>query len=124
MATSSAVAAADQATAAQYNNLRTDMLARASVSSGSYVGDDTENKAIAHGLGAAPKVVFITTAASTIVFIIIVGTGNITCLNAMNAYAVTVMDATNFYVGDIADYPTSANSNGITYYWVAIGIGT
>ena len=89
------------------------------VTSGSYVGDDTVNRVIPHGVGAIPKIVFICKADRN--YQINVTSGVIYTLTG-NAYlAVTVPTSTNFYVGNATSYDNSANYNLITYYWVAIG---
>ncbi|OGO29975.1 MAG: hypothetical protein A2Z29_04725 [Chloroflexi bacterium RBG_16_56_11] len=85
---------------------------------GNYTGNSTANRAIPHGIGVAPKIVLITrgngTAAYRIwqeAFILKIGTGGL---------AVTVPNATNFYVGNAAEYDNSANYNTAPYYWMAI----
>lgn len=82
---------------------------------GSYVGDDTANRPIAHGIGVVPKAIFICNTDGKMFFMIIPGTisyGNL-------IKSVPVWDATNFYVGpSLIGY---ANQTGKTYYWVAFG---
>ena len=102
-------------------------LAAATITSGSYTGDSSANKAIAHGLGASPKIVFIVreTGSSGIgeyTYRIISTLARIYCgLGGANtSLSVTVMNATNFYVGHAASYINSANGDGETYYWVAL----
>lgn len=103
------------------------MVASASSSSGNYTGDATANRAIAHGLGVAPRLVFIvnlTTVGTW--FRIITGLARITGADGSTAnatgpiYAVTAMDATNFYVGDGVNHQWTANFVAYSYYWVAI----
>jgi len=91
--------------------------------SGSYAGNSSVNKAIAHGLGAAPKYVHIRLSNGAYWFVIIPGTNSISFHSTtpeLAYYGVTAMDATNFYVGCITDYTRSANLNGSNYYWIAI----
>jgi hypothetical protein len=95
-------------------------------SSGSYTGNGTVNRAIPHGLGVTPKIVFLVISATlSYLFNIFGAQGYIQCLmggaDAFVLKAVTTPDATNFYVGNAADYITSANSQSVSYLWVAIG---
>lgn len=94
-------------------------------SAGSYVGNDTENRAIAHGLGTQPKIVFMFNVAGPAYWFRIVSVKanriQYLSLTTLGERSVTIMNATNFYVGDGYDYPKSANSSGIAYYWVALG---
>lgn len=94
-------------------------------SAGSYAGNDTENRAIAHGLGTQPKIVFMFNVAGAVYWfrIVSVKANRIQYLSPAEAgeRSVTIMSDTNFYVGDGYDYPKSANSSGIAYYWVALG---
>ncbi len=90
---------------------------------GQYVGDGTANRIRPHGLGVIPKFLLITA----------INTGHFFRINGFDAYiyyqhqasggklAVTAVTTTNFYIGNAASYPFSANENAITYYWVAIG---
>lgn len=94
------------------------------INSQSYVGNDTANRAIAHGLGKIPRFVTMVDANGAYGTMVLVnGTAAIYqgSNTANTIYAVTGPDATNFYVGNAAAYPTSANGNGITYYWTAVG---
>ena len=97
--------------------------------SGLYSGSAAANRAVPHGLGRVPKFVFITTlvgvaGGSQGVLI----NGIVSCISRDNAAAalnglttqiVTAADATNFYVGNAADYQESFNTNGINWYWYA-----
>lgn len=99
------------------------------VTSGSYTGDSTANRAIAHGQPITPKIVFIFN--HTIVGYFYVITTNLAAIreyqllganNEGQEWAVTAMDADNFYVGNALNYQKSANVNTPeTYYWVVIG---
>ncbi len=93
-------------------------------SSGSYSGNDTDNRAITHSLGKTPKIVFIHRASKGLLTIIagIAVVFNVNQSGNQYSGAVTALDSTNFYVGDAApDYSSSGNGTGNTYYWVAIG---
>jgi hypothetical protein len=102
---------------------------RAKISSGTYSGDNTTNRAIPHGLGVTPKLVIIQGSGGgdylvyrvigAVVYMLNDGAG------AIDVRAVTAMDATNFYVGNAASYSHSANySTGPrTYEWIAFSQG-
>ncbi len=140
MAESGTVAAGNQATALQYNNLRKDVLDNTlshdhtgaadhgvrlqKMTSGSYTGNDTQDRAIPHGLGVVPKAVLIQSVGSTVFNAIVGATARISShISGGDAtqYTVTVIDNTNFYVGDIAQYAGTANASGVDYYWAAFG---
>lgn len=89
--------------------------------SGSYTGNDTENRAIPHGLGAVPKLVIIRKNTGATVAIRHGTSGFLTFQEAAvsNNKQVTLSDVTNFYVGDAANYSNSVNATGSTYEWVA-----
>lgn len=91
------------------------------IASGTYTGNDTVNRALPHGLGITPKMVFIT--GSDFFYRLIEATGVIFWQQnaGSDSLVVTVIDATNFYVGNATSYPQSANENTIAYYWIAIG---
>ena len=92
--------------------------------SGSYTGNDSANRAIPHGLGITPKIVFLE--AINFVYVIFGAVASILCLYNVSGTAtwsdtvVTISDSTNFYVGNAVGYDRTANNNGTTYYWVAI----
>lgn len=93
--------------------------------SGSYTGDDTVNRAIAHGLSVIPKIVLVTTVGGGndgSFGRIQVGYANVIYLNdaLLSVLSVTAPDSTNFYVGNATQYARSLNAAGLTYYWVAI----
>lgn len=95
------------------------------ITSGTYTGDASGGRAIAHGLGRAPSLVFITISGHY-GYRIIKGIARIhfatsTGPSFNGALAVTAPDATNFYVGNAANYEQSANVNTGAYAWVAIG---
>ena len=89
--------------------------------SGSYTGDDTANRAIAHGLGRIPSVVIIKQAGAWAA-LIVKGVANIGVFwtTPQNAQAVTSMDATNFYVGNAGSFPNSGNATATSYFWNAM----
>ena len=90
--------------------------------SGSYVGDNSANRPIAHGLGKRPKMVIIVSTGAGVA-------GGIGIIWEYYAYilyngiagtselATTVMDAVNFYVNG----NTAPGMNTYSYVWVAIG---
>jgi hypothetical protein len=90
------------------------------VNQGLYTGNDTVNRAIAHGLPTTPKVVLFFT--STERFgVIMRDFGEVMNVNSggVIAHATVASSSTNFYVGNVADYPQSMNASGTTYKWVA-----
>ncbi len=97
-------------------------------SAGTYTGNSSANRAIPHGLAVTPKFVFIadTTASDSAggsTYHLITGIARIyhTAGGANSSLGVTVMDGTNFYVGNATAYASSANNNAVTYSWVAFG---
>jgi hypothetical protein len=96
----------------------------ASISTGTYNGDDTADRAIPHGLGVVPKLVLISTSDALFLFLsslvdqyLRFQTGASPSVGG--SYVVAAKTATNFYVGDAASYTNSANASGNVYYWVA-----
>jgi hypothetical protein len=93
------------------------------VTMGSYTGNNTSNRAIAHGLGRAPKFVFFhddgaydgSLMDNNGTYIIHVDTANRFRLQ------VNAPDDTYFYVGHSASYGASKNASAQTYFWIAIG---
>jgi hypothetical protein len=97
--------------------------ADAKASSGNYVGNDTANRAIPHGLGRIPSMVFIAQSGGINYNLIYPTAAQILYLsNASNVlvYAVTVCDSTNLYVGNATSYGASGNATGTTYNWVVL----
>ena len=94
----------------------------AAISSGFYTGNSTDNRAIAHGLGVTPKIVFLNANAYGYFFRILDGLAAVCYVGDTQAgdKSVTAMNATNFYVGFLSSYVQSANYSGAGYYWVAI----
>jgi len=102
-----------------------------STASGSYTGDNSQNKAIAHGLGTTPKLVLITARVPTLYtwqYSIVNAQAEIQCIRLNDTTvqkgcnrAVTAPDSTNFYVGDGTNHSDSANDSSYTFDWVAIG---
>jgi hypothetical protein len=99
----------------------------AKCTSGSYTGNSSANRAIPHGLGYAPKWVYIyEDRGSEVAYVGILHTGYSKYLAlsptpgiALTA-AVTAADTTNFYVGNAGDYVGTMNYNAYVYYWVAV----
>jgi len=91
------------------------------LSSGTYNGDGSQNRAIAHTLGVMPRIVIILASSAettkNIAFII----GGYPTKLTMTGYStqtVTAMTAANFYVGNAVDFVM--NAAGSTYNWVAL----
>jgi len=92
------------------------------ISTGSYVGDSSANKAITHGLGVVPKLVVIVATATSGPGILIPPSCNyILITSSPGGYSVTAADTNLFYVGNATSYPNSMNQTGVTYYWTATG---
>lgn len=96
------------------------------IASGTYTGNGVANRAIPHGLGTTPKIVFIRCTydydsgygrLSGVIFLI--GAAGYQQSDASDVIAVTVMNSTNFYIKD--NTGGELNWTGKTYYWVAIG---
>lgn len=93
------------------------------VNTGSYAGDDSANRAIPHGLGQIPSLVYIRGYAGEVTFsTAILSSTNIhgwrTAASAKKAN--TAMTTTDFYVGNAWDYDCLGNGAGVDYDWVAI----
>lgn len=116
-------AAADESKRITVTNLIAAVTGYAKIGSGTYVGDDSVNKTIAHGLGVTPKLVFLIVIGNPGHWTLMTSTARVCFVDEAAAvnYAVTVMDSTNFYVGNATQYLQSGNGNGSTYYWVAMG---
>ena len=93
------------------------------IASDSYTGNDTANRAIAHGLGRQPKFIYIYTPETRNYQFVVSMDGYVKLTYSAGDYshAVTTSDATNFYVGNASNYLQSANDDTNTYQWVAIG---
>lgn len=89
---------------------------------GSYTGDSSVNKAIAHGLGIIPKLVLLVLSSGSSGKFFMVQSGWMSGEVAGVEYGTTVTawNATNFYVGNVSSYAGSANLSGTTYYWAAL----
>lgn len=88
------------------------------VTGSTYVGNDSANRAIPHGLGRIPKAVIIVANSGNYNYHV-VQSGMIHNIGT-SFLAVTAMDATNFYVGNAGSYPNSGNATGTTYTWSAL----
>lgn len=84
------------------------------IASGSYTGNDTDNRAIAHGLGATPKLVLIGRIGG-LDGGLVTDTRNANHGTNTNV-AVTGWDSTYFYVSNTT---VIFNNSGVTYNWVA-----
>ena len=85
------------------------------VNSGSYTGNSAANRAIAHGLTSTAKVVFIVRGGAVGLFRVVVDHLYYEVQANGFVYAVTAMDATNFYVGNATSYAESANYDTYVY---------
>ncbi len=99
------------------------ILSSALISSGTYTGNSSANRAITHSLGGTPKTVFIfgITGYYLYYFVSYLAGSMYVIPNTGTNRAVTTWTNTYFYVGNASDYSDSANLNTIKYYWVAIG---
>jgi hypothetical protein len=95
------------------------------ISTGTYSGDNNDHRAIPHGLGVVPKIVFIqsygdagSTNAPRYIGTVFNYSGSGKSKSAAGVYAETALDATNFYVSN-STY-VQFNDSGFNYYWVAI----
>jgi len=89
--------------------------------SGNYVGNNTANRAIAHGLGVIPKMVKLVSPGASAEFTLLTNAEiHYNDSSSTLSHAVTAWDATNFYVGNATSYGQSANATGVSYYWVAL----
>ncbi|MBP2029756.1 hypothetical protein J2755_000676 [Methanohalophilus levihalophilus] len=93
------------------------------ISSDSFVGNNTQNRAIPHGLGRTPKMVLIRAQDRGWNQVQLNGGARIHYQDTVNqsVRSVTAPDSTNFYVGDGVDYAISCNSSSHTWEWIAIG---
>jgi hypothetical protein len=90
--------------------------------SGSYTGDGSQNRAIPHGLGRIPSLVFVAKTSSNDHNHTMMSSSP-TILRDINSgveVTVTSMTAVNFYVGDNLGLTTGGNFNAAVYNWVAI----
>lgn len=94
---------------------------------GTYTGDGTTNRAIAHGLGVVPKIVIIWNLTgeqlhlimSNYVYYDSLGWCAYLSATSDGVFGMTVSNTTNFYVtGNTTNYSNQTDS---VYYWVAIG---
>ena len=92
----------------------------ASISSGTFIGDSSANKAILHNLGKKPLTVSLISSSENNLGGIIIGT-TIQNYYAGNKHSLTEMDDTYFYVGNATNYTESGNLADKTYLWVAQG---
>lgn len=89
------------------------------IAQGTYTGDSTVNKAVAHTLGVIPKfVIILNTTNEAGTFYNVAGTLIGQFYNNLG-YAVTGFDTTNFYVGNATSYANSMNYTGRAYMWIA-----
>lgn len=90
-------------------------------STGTYTGDDTDNRAIPHGLGQTPKFVGILCGTHNRWFAQIYD-GYLYCMSSTPAIVFTPVNSmtpTNFYLRNGG--ANMANQAGETYRWIALG---
>ncbi len=85
-----------------------------------YVGNNTVNRAIAHGGGATPRFGFCLPGEATHGWLSCLLAGTFKYVSHLEAIAlaVTAWDSTNIYVGNATAYYATGNELGSTYYWV------
>jgi hypothetical protein len=98
------------------------------IRSDTYTGDNTQNRAIPHGMGVIPRLVLIffrTDATQWEFTALFPQTATLPWVDldngaavAASAATITAMTTTNFYVGDAAK---NGNQNARVYFWLAIG---
>lgn len=119
-------------TAKMISDIRSELAALSATgstfASGTYTGDSTNNRAIAHGLGVKPRAIFIQKTGTA-------GSGGSYLWNNIEDTKLTISeateaiqnviakDATNFYLGPNGATEVGANVSNNTYAWVAIGAG-
>jgi hypothetical protein len=98
------------------------------IRSDTYTGDGSANRAIPHGMGVIPRVVFIffrvdDTEWEMLAPFAVTSTLPYARFDSGNfeaeAIILTIMDATNFYVGSTVN--KRGNENARVYFWLAIG---
>ena len=89
---------------------------------GTFTGNGTDNRAIPHGLGVIPLVIFVysLTAATTNKGVIMGAGYQFAVGGVIGTAPVTTPNATNFYVSNIVN--AAFNNNAENYRWVAIGV--
>lgn len=90
--------------------------------SGSYVGNNTSNRAISHGLGKLPKLIILTSTEDTYATkCIAFGAMSLFCIggtgNGTDVDGTSVPTDTNFYVGWNTSFETNLDAKN--YSWVA-----
>lgn len=87
---------------------------------GTYAGDGTANRAIAHGLGRVPSVIFVFNLSTASIIIQDAQSGTVEgdAGPLSQIYTVTVADITNFYIGFTTGF--WGNDAGTNFSFVAI----
>jgi hypothetical protein len=88
--------------------------------SGTYVGDSSANKAIAHGIGRVPGIIHIWNIDTWTEHFQVLGVTGVVVRNFTDTRSVTGANSTNFYVGTAGSYAESANNTGVNYLWIAL----
>ena len=86
-----------------------------------YVGNNTVNRAIPHGLGKLPQRIMINDNDGAYNRYVLASRMIWEHPTLHGTIDVNVWDTTNFYVGNATDYNYSGNANGTIYHWVAMG---
>ncbi len=97
---------------------------RARANVGNYTGNDSADRAVAHGLGKVPLFVEINDDQIYMAQGWLYNGWNYIKYfynNGGGSLSVAAMDTTNFYVGNATSYTNSCNKVGFVYRWVAIG---
>lgn len=88
---------------------------------GNYTGDYTVNRAIPHGLGRTPKIVYVRAGIHGGRIYNHDSHGVLYTPNGGVFFSLTLMDNVNFYVGDPSHSIEAGNGGGSPYYWIALG---
>lgn len=92
------------------------------VITGTYTGDSTVNRFITHNLYSVPKIIIIFCESLNSLHMLFTNIGSMFFITpTIGSITVTNPNATNFYVGNAANYINSANLNASNYYYVIIG---
>lgn len=87
---------------------------------GTYAGNDVADRAIPHGLGVMPIIVWIYKDDFQKNGVTVKGNPDL-LIGSGDAVPVTNMDSTNFHVGQAGNHADAVNAAGSNYMWYAIG---
>jgi hypothetical protein len=94
-------------------------IASVKITIGTYAGNDGVNRAIPHGLGVIPDLIFTCVDNLTVMNMQQGGVMGTMLVSSGGRLDVTTPDATNFYVGNGASLTNSNNAAGVNYRWMA-----